>query len=114
MEYVNNILASGLVSNLFTRDEQGEVITELIPIMKRECPKIPPTPENVMQFFIDRVKNNLHVVLCFSPVGEKFRNRALKFPGLISGCTVDWFQPWPKDALVSVATHFLGMNSFIF
>ncbi len=58
LEYVNNILASsGLVSNLFTRDEQGEIVTELAPIMKRENPKIPPTPENVMQYFIDRVSN---------------------------------------------------------
>ena len=112
LEYVNNILASGLVGSLFTRDEQAEIITELIPIMKRECPRVPPTPENVMQFFTDRVKNNLHVILCFSPVGEKFRNRALKFPGLISGCTIDWFQPWPKDALVAVATHFLGDFEF--
>ena len=50
---MNNILASsGQVSNLFTRDEQGEIVTELIPIMKRENPKIPPTPENVMQYFV--------------------------------------------------------------
>ena len=110
LESINNILAGGLLTAMFTKDEQGEIITELTPVMKRECPKIQQTADNVMQWFLDRIKNNLHIVLCFSPVGEKFRSRALKFPGLISGCTINWLQPWPKDALVNVATHFL--NSF--
>lgn len=35
------------------------------------------------------------------------RVRARKFPGIINTTTIDWFHPWPKDALVDVATKFL-------
>jgi dynein heavy chain len=107
LEYINNVLAGGLITSLYTREEQGEIVADLMPIMKRECPRRALTPDSAISWFLDRVRANLHIVLCFSPVGEKFRSRALKFPGLISGCTINWFQPWPRDALVSVAHHFL-------
>uniref|UniRef100_A0AAY4AUZ4 Dynein, axonemal, heavy chain 5 n=1 Tax=Denticeps clupeoides TaxID=299321 RepID=A0AAY4AUZ4_9TELE len=112
LEYMNNVLASGEVSNLFARDEMDEITQDLIPTMKKEHPRRPPTVENLYDYFLSRVRTNLHVALCFSPVGEKLRSRALKFPGLISGCTVDWFQRWPQDALVAVAQHFLANYDF--
>ncbi|XP_037644332.1 dynein heavy chain 8, axonemal-like isoform X1 [Sebastes umbrosus] len=108
LEYLNNVLSSGEVSNLFAKDEMQEITQNLTPIMKKEFPRVPPTFDNLYDYFISRSRKNLHVVLCFSPVGQKFRSRSLKFPGLISGCTMDWFTPWPNEALVAVSNYFLS------
>lgn len=54
-----------------------------------------------------RVRENLHVVLAMSPIGENFRNRTRMYPGLVNCTTIDWFQQWPADALVEVATKFI-------
>jgi dynein heavy chain len=43
-----------------------------------------------------------------SPIGNAFRNRVRKFPAIVNCCTIDWFQAWPEDALLAVATRFLG------
>lgn len=122
---------------------------------------MPDTYDNIHAFFLERVRNLLHVCLCFSPVGDKFARRAmqvcerfesgrvcvrsgapivaqlllppgpcecriwcpalapyaetalnfrllcLQFPGLVNGCLVDWFLPWPEDALAAVASRFV-------
>jgi len=50
--------------------------------------------------------------LCFSPVGDAFRFRARKFPGVINCTSMDWFHEWPRDALINVASRFLAEIDF--
>lgn len=65
------------------------------------------TRENCWKFFIDRVRRQLKVVLCFSPVGSTLRVRARKFPAIINCTAINWFHEWPQEALISVSKRFL-------
>ena len=53
--------------------------------------------------FIQLVRENLHIVIAFSPVGPKLRNRCREFPSIISGSTIIWFDKWPNEALNQLA-----------
>lgn len=66
------------------------------------------SPVALFNFFVQTVRENLHVVVTMSPIGDSFRTRIRKFPALVNCCTIDWLQPWPEDALLAVATQFLG------
>lgn len=63
------------------------------------------TQDALYAFFLERVQRNLHVVLCLSPIGEAFRERCRMFPGLVNCTTIDWFTPWPAEALFEVAVR---------
>lgn len=60
--------------------------------------------------FVLQCRNNLHVVLAMSPVGETLRTRCRNFPGLVNSTVIDWFEPWPEQALHSVASVFLQVT----
>lgn len=38
-----------------------------------------------------------------SPIGDTFRQRCRLFPSLVNNSTIDWFDDWPAEALISVA-----------
>eukprot|EP00794_Sanderia_malayensis_P010712 gene10712-11859_t len=105
LEDINNVLSSGEVPNLYKSDEFEEVRSALTDDAKKE--NVVDTPESMYKFFIERVRSNLHVVLCLSPVGDPFRNRLRQYPALVNCTTIDWFSEWPSDALLEVAEKYL-------
>ncbi|XP_053190892.1 dynein axonemal heavy chain 3 [Scomber japonicus] len=107
LEDINMLLNTGDVPNIFAADERADIIEKAQGIARIEGKKIDATPLSMYNFFIDRVKANLHIVLAMSPIGDAFRNRLRMFPSLINCCTIDWFHAWPNDALEVVAHKFL-------
>lgn len=121
-------IATGEVPNLFESDEYEKVINAVRPTAK-EYGIAEGNRDQIFNFFISRVRGKLHVVLCMSPIGDAFRcevvetscsavipqhctlnfsypfcrRRCRMFPSLVNCCTIDWFLPWPTEALLSVA-----------
>ena len=114
MEDINNMLNSGEVPNIFPSDEKSAICEQVRPFARQVYGKAAGdmNAQDLYAFFISRVKENLHIVLAFSPIGDAFRDRLRKFPALINCCTIDWFTAWPSDALVAVAQKFLSTVSF--
>ncbi|XP_059474542.1 dynein beta chain, ciliary-like isoform X3 [Neocloeon triangulifer] len=103
---INDLLASGEVPELFTDDEVDNIVTSLRNEVKGLG--LSDTRDNCWRFFIERVRRQLKVVLCFSPVGSTLRVRSRKFPALTGCSSIVWFHEWPKEALISVSKRFLN------
>lgn len=104
LENVNNVLNTGEVPNLFAPDEVNQVLDSVRPLAKA-AGKLD-SKDSIWQHFVQLVRESLHIVLAFSPVGEGFRARCRQFPSIINCCTIDWYKPWPADALYSVAERY--------
>ena len=99
-------MASGEIPDLFSDDEVENIVTMVRNEVKGAG--LQDTRENCWKFFIDRVRRQLKVILCFSPVGNTLRVRGRKFPAVISCTCIDWFHEWPQEALISVSMRFLS------
>ncbi|CAH8605754.1 unnamed protein product [Dicrocoelium dendriticum] len=106
LEDINNLLSSGEVPTLYKQDEFDEVRQALLDVAKQNG--VSEQTQPMFQFFIDRVRANLHIALCMSPIGEPFRNRVRMFPAFVSCTTIDWFSEWPLEALLEVAEKYLS------
>ncbi|PNJ88261.1 DNAH17 isoform 1 [Pongo abelii] len=102
---INDLLASGEIPGLFMEDEVENIISSMRPQVKSLG--MNDTRETCWKFFIEKVRRQLKVILCFSPVGSVLRVRARKFPAVVNCTAIDWFHEWPEDALVSVSARFL-------
>lgn len=96
---------TGEIPNLMTEEDTNVINNDMRPIINEMGKE--ETPDVIKQVFVERVRANLHVCLCMSPVGDTLRVRCRNFPSLVNCCTLDWFSRWPEEALLYVSSEFL-------
>uniref|UniRef100_A0A8C0IKH9 Dynein axonemal heavy chain 11 n=1 Tax=Chelonoidis abingdonii TaxID=106734 RepID=A0A8C0IKH9_CHEAB len=108
---INDLLASGEVPDLFSNEDIDGIITGI----RNEVRSLGliDTRENCWRFFLDRMRLQLKIILCFSPVGSTLRVRARKFPAIVNCTAIDWFHEWPQEALHSISRRFIEETEVI-
>jgi dynein heavy chain len=67
------ILSTGEIPNLIAKDDRDVWLLNIkTQLQKKKGKGYDPNNQELWEIFINRVRDDLHTVLCFSPMGEKF------------------------------------------
>ena len=72
------MLTSGMVPALYADDEKEAVSGVRDEVRAKGLGE---SKEACWRYYVDRCRNNLHIVLAMSPVGDTLRTRCRNFPG---------------------------------
>ena len=101
-EYMSNLLNSGEVPNLFPEEDQKKLFKGMMELFSGNLDE-----KTLWKRFVARVRDNLHIMMCMSPVGDNLRFRCRQFPALIDCCSINWFDDWESSAVENVSVRIL-------
>lgn len=105
-EDINSLLNAGSIMNLFSiedmhmmREKMSDQLTEA----GKDHLLLEVNEAEFHSYFEQLVKKRLHIALAIKPHGKVLEDCIRLFPNLTSNCTINYFCPWPKEALRDVA-----------
>ena len=108
IDNLSTLLKNGELSAMLTLEERTLVLESLTNL-----------PENCVnnqqkwEFFMKKVKQNLHLILSISISGAFLKKKLRLYPSFLNSMNIDWYLPWPEEALISTAETYMseGKNS---
>ncbi|XP_059612585.1 dynein axonemal heavy chain 7 [Phlebotomus argentipes] len=107
LQDIDCLLNLGEVPNIYGIDERQEILEMVRLDAQGGNRNIDISPLQVFTFFVNRCKQRLHIILCFSPIGDSLRSRIRLYPSLVNCCTIDWYEEWPPEALEMIARRYM-------
>ena len=73
LEDINNILNTGDITNLYEDGDFSKIMEDIVPYVKQLGRG--ESSDEKYSTYIERVRDQLHIILCMSPVGDSLRIR---------------------------------------
>eukprot|EP00981_Chlorochromonas_danica_P004240 scaffold857_cov152-Ochromonas_danica.AAC.23 len=108
LEVLNSLISSGEAPSLYTHEELEPILNSLRKAMQEEG--ISRTP---YEFFISRIRRNLHIVLCMDPNHPLFLYRCESNPALYAYCSVLWIGEWRVQSLKEIPLLMEGIKDVV-
>jgi dynein heavy chain len=103
MEDIALLVTAREVAGFWSPDEQTQIVELVRPEAKALNSAMVGTPTELLAFFSQRVRANLHVVLCMR--GDDVARRMRDYACVIDACNVIWFQPPSHSDLEAMVTN---------
>ena len=98
LEDVNSLLSAGEISGLYQTNEMDGLLSPL----KDEYVSNGYGCRSMYEFFVSRVRANLHIVLAMDPLHPLFHRRCESNPALYTRLSVMWMGSWSNAGLTAV------------
>eukprot|EP01028_Stygiella_incarcerata_P004192 TRINITY_DN1890_c0_g1_i5.p1 TRINITY_DN1890_c0_g1~~TRINITY_DN1890_c0_g1_i5.p1 ORF type:complete len:4092 (-),score=1034.80 TRINITY_DN1890_c0_g1_i5:737-12970(-) len=102
LESINSLLSSGEVPGLFTKDELEQLLSPLKEISTKEG-----YFGSLSNFFVERIRQNLHVVISMDHSNPSFQARCRASPALFTRCCVVWVDNWSRSSMMKIPSLLL-------
>ncbi|SCN60390.1 dynein heavy chain, putative [Plasmodium chabaudi chabaudi] len=104
--YINEYMCTNNIINLYTKEEKDYVINNIRSIAKSE--NVKETDNDIFDYYIKKVNENLHFILCFSPTSNNFRDKANNFQCILNNTMIDIYDNWEADSLMCVGNNYVN------
>lgn len=102
-EDVSNLMLSGTVADVFSKDEITTVCDE-IRNDAIAAKNVHETEDALWNFFCKRIQDNLHIIMALNATGNSLSSRLYSFPALMNHASINWLKPWTRHALEQIAS----------
>jgi dynein heavy chain 2 len=108
LETVNSLLSAGDVPGLYSHEELEPMLAPLKELMMDEGGFRTP-----YDFFVSRVKKNLHVCLSMDSTNKKFTTQCESNPAVYTSCSLLWMGDWSRNSLRTVPLMLEGVRDLV-